>query len=390
MRVGITDFIPEQLALARKVRGWNATELATHSGVSAPTLSNWENGTQQPSYANLEKVATALQFPIQWFLNRIDVQDKEVYLYRSLQQDLNVFREIAKAEMKIVSQIVARLDEWVEFSYLDLPNLDIPDNFNLITDSDIERIAEQCREYWKLGFAPIPNMIELLEYIGVIVVQDTLGTASMDGVSNWHDGRPFVFLAKDKQNSPRSRFDAAHELGHIILHQNISYQDYDIHEKKISKAEKEIRNANYKRMEHQANYFASCFLLPQRMAHQLAYPTLDKLLSVKKNWGVSVGALIMRGSALGLITEEQKTRLYKNYSARGWRKGEPLDEMIKSESPSMLYNAFDVLVNESNYPKNGLVELFNVNEKDLVKFCSLPNYFFDEQSKIIRFKPKSR
>lgn len=391
MRVGLTDFIPEQFALARKACGLSAIELAEQSGVSATTLSNWENGVQLPSYANLEKVANVLDFPINWFLNKIDVQDKGSYLYRNQKQNLNVFRETAKAQMKIVSQIVARLDEWVEFAPLNLPDVDVPKDFNLLDDLEIERIAAECREYWQLSSAPIPNMIELLEYIGVIVIKNKLGTTSMDGVSDWFDDKPFVFLANDKENAPRSRFDAAHELGHIILHRNVSAEDYDITSTKLTKEEKETRQRNYDLIEKQANLFAAAFLLPETMAYQLLpYPTLDNLLAIKKNWGVSVGALIMRGGSLGLISDEQKTRLFKNYSARGWRKGEPLDNTVKIEHPNMLYNAFDVLVQESGYPKEGLVELFGINESKLIDYCGLPDDFFNETSKVIKFKPRNR
>lgn len=388
MKVGLTDFVPEKLEIARKARGWNAAELAEYSGVSATTLSNWESGLQQPSFVNLEKVADTLKFPMNWFLEKTDIQDKGVYLYRSLKQDLTVFREMAKAKMTITSHIVKRLDEWIEFEPLNLPTLDIPNNPFLLNDLEIEHIVAQCREFWRLGSAPIPNMIELLEYIGVIVIKDNLGTVSMDGVSNWYDGRPFVFLSKDKENAPRSRFDAAHELGHIILHRHLKREDYDTSIKSNNKEEKDKRKQMYDLIEKQANYFASALLLPEQMAYQLTYPTLDKLLAIKQNWGVSVGALIMRARALDVIDDDQKTRLFKNYSARGWRKGEPLDDIFKSEYPSMLYNAFDVLVHESAYPKNGLVELFSLNQNDLIDCCALPKYFFDEHSKIIKFKAK--
>lgn len=388
MKVGIADFIPEKLELARKARGWNAAELAEYSGVSATTLSNWENGGQSPSYTNLEKVANTLQFPINWFLEKLETQDKGVYLYRSLKQELKVFREKAQAQLLMTSHIMRRLDDWIEFEPLNLPSLNIPSSPYLLDDLEIEKIVEQCREYWQLGSAPIHNMIELLEYIGVVVVKDTLGTTSMDGVSNWYDGRPFVFLANDKENTPRSRFDAAHELGHIILHRHIKREDYDITIKSDNQEQKDKRKQTYDLIEHQANYFASALLLPEKMAYQLNYPTLDKLLAIKQNWGVSVGALIMRAHTLKVIDDDQKTRLFKNYSARGWRKGEPLDDIFKSERPSMLYNAFDVLVNESAYPKNGLVELFSLNQNDLINCCALPKYFFDEHSKIIKFKAK--
>ena len=44
---------------------------------------------------------------------------------------------------------------------------------------------------------------------------------TFDALSFWYDGRLFVMLAEDKDNYFRSRFDAAHELAHLVLHPSI-------------------------------------------------------------------------------------------------------------------------------------------------------------------------
>ena len=52
--------------------------------------------------------------------------------------------------------------------------------------------------------------------------------------------------------------------------------------------------------------------------------TLRDFAQLKATWGVSIQALIMRCSQLGLIDPARKTSLFKQLSARGWRKNEPV------------------------------------------------------------------
>ena len=46
----------------------------------------------------------------------------------------------------------------------------------------------------------------------------------MDGFSGWDvvSNTPYIILGDDKGSAVRSRFDVAHELGHLILHRNLS------------------------------------------------------------------------------------------------------------------------------------------------------------------------
>ncbi|WP_066570352.1 ImmA/IrrE family metallo-endopeptidase [Snodgrassella sp. CFCC 13594] len=388
MKVGITDFIPEKLRIAREIRGYNQTQLEAISEVSKATISKWENGEQSPSFANLEKVSSALNFPMGWFIDSEEIQDNAAYFFRTLKRSTPVFRNIAKSKLLVASIIKEKLDNWLEFTPLDIPTDIYVENYNTLSSQDIENIANQCREYWQLGLAPISNMIELLESIGVVVVKDNLGSSDIDGVSNWFQNTPYVFLAADKENTPRSRFDAAHELAHIILHRNIPNNEYDYTVPNLKKNEKERLRKNYDLIEKQAHLFASAFLMPaESISYHLTYPSLEKLLVLKRKWKVSVMALIMRAGSLKLISDDKKAQLFKNYSARGWRtKGEPLDEVFLPEYPQLFSDAIDVLVSEGGLSVDGLKDIFNLSNQDISSLCNLPQGFFEKKSKIIRFR----
>ena len=375
MRVGLDNFKAEQLILAREARGMIQADLAELSGVSATTLSNWEKKAQAPTFTNLEKVATALNFPVNWFLEDINQPDNPCY-FRSLKKASQAYQNIARGKLKISAFITEKIEEWIEFPALDFPEIDIPD-FMALSNDDIENIALKCRNYWKLGIAPVPNLVELLESIGVIVVRDYISSEDMDGVSTWINNRPYIFLLADKNNYFRSRFDAAHELGHLILHKNVPSHFYT------------KNSSTYKIIEDQANHFGSCFLLPaESISYHLAFPTLDNLTAVKKKWSVSIQALIRRAESLEIIDSVQKGRLYKNISARGWKKCEPLDLETPVEKPQTLSSAIEVLVDEGGCSKSALFEILNIYEDDIVQLCNLPKYYFNEKSNIIRFKPQ--
>lgn len=375
MRTGVENFVSEQLTLARQARGLTRISLAEISGVSAPTLSKWENKSQYPSFNKLEKVATALNFPVSWFLEGSIKNDSPCF-FRSLKQATKCYQDISKSKLIIASSIVEKLEDWIEFPELNLPDISIP-NFMSLTNQGIENIALQCRNHWKLGIAPIFNMIELLENSGVFVIRDFVESKDMDGVSTWINNKAFVFLSADKENYYRGRFDAAHELAHLILHREVPSKYYT------------KNNSTYQMIEHQANYFASCFLMPaESIGYQLEYPTLDKLLILKKRWGISVSALIMRAESLNIIDADQKKRLYKNLSSRGWRKGEPLDDETPVETSKTLSDSISLLIEEGECSKESILDIFHLSATDLVKLCNLPEYFFQEKSNVIKFKSK--
>jgi DNA mismatch endonuclease (patch repair protein) len=98
-------------------------------------------------------------------------------------------------------------------------------------------------------------------------------------------------------------------------------------------------------MEQQANYFAGCFLFPSRsFYHEFYSIRLDALISLKKRWKVSMGAMVMRAKQLELITENNVVTFYKQLSAKGYsRKKEPLDDSIPVEGIQLFSDAVKIL-----------------------------------------------
>ena len=112
-------------------------------------------------------------------------------------------------------------------------------------------------------------------------------TKNVDAFSCWRNDEPYVFLNTFK-STERSRFDAAHELGHLVLHKH--------------GGAKQGRSA-----EHEAHLFAASFLMPKDdVLATIPFVTdLDKIVKAKTRWGVSVAALAYRLHKLNLLTDWQ-------------------------------------------------------------------------------------
>jgi Zn-dependent peptidase ImmA (M78 family) len=147
-------------------------------------------------------------------------------------------------------------------------------------------------------------MIKLLESKGVRVFSLAENTRNVDAFSCWRNEVPYVFLNTFK-SAERSRLDAAHELGHLILHKH--------------GGPRQGRDA-----EIEANSFASSFLMPKAVNSRLpSVGRLDELVVAKKRWGVSTAALAYRLHKLGILSDWQYRMFCIQINERGYRNEEP-------------------------------------------------------------------
>lgn len=375
MRIGVAGFQSQRMVQARTARGLTQTALSAISGCSAASISKWERDEQLPEAIALEKIANALGLPTAWFLKAVPEYGNSNYFFRSSSAFTKEARNIAKNRLNWGYEVSQVIQEWIEWPTVRMPPVLSREEALILTDEEIESLAIQCRHYWKLGLGPIDNIIKLLENSGVITIREHIGHLKMDGVSRWFDGenRPYVFLAADKASAVRNRFDIAHELGHLLMHRNLTENDY---------------TRFYNELERQAHLFASAFLMPaDSISIELAHPTLDTLVVLKKRWKTSVAALIMRASSLNVLDENYINRLWKNYSARGWRRGEPLDNEIPPETPCLLPKAIKLLLEEGGFTKEQLITTIGLSAQDIETLCYLPNgYLRNDLGDVIAFQ----
>jgi Zn-dependent peptidase ImmA (M78 family) len=166
-------------------------------------------------------------------------------------------------------------------------------------------------------------MVHLLEANGVRVFSLATDCANVDAYSLRYRGQPFVILNTLKSGE-RGRFDAAHELGHLVLHAD-------------------DRLAHGPEAEEQANRFASAFLMPRAgmLAQNLYDATPDRILHAKQRWKVSAIALTYRAHDMGLLSEWKYKATCKRLAQLGYRRNEP--NGIARETSQLLGKVFSSL-----------------------------------------------
>jgi Zn-dependent peptidase ImmA (M78 family) len=180
-------------------------------------------------------------------------------------------------------------------------------------------------------------------------------------------------LSSDKDNGYRSRFDLAHEIGHLVLHRHIK---------------RPTEKARFDMLEHQAHRFAGALLLPaETLARDVRIPpTLDDLLLLKRRCGVSVAAIIMRLYAIALLDDAGKMALFKSRSYKWGAKSEPGDDDRPPEQPRLLRRAIDLLVDEKVMPLEAIPSHLGLSETDIEMLTGLPrDYFRGKADNLVQF-----
>jgi Zn-dependent peptidase ImmA (M78 family) len=371
MTKGINELRPERLEQALSVRALSKGQLAALVGVSASTVTKWSKGDQAPEAETFERLASVLNVKPEW-LTRPPLKPVSAPLFRSNASALKSGREMLHARIGLLQETALLLSEYVEYPALNLP-VRAFSSADQITRAEIESAAEECRELWKIGKGPIQDLLLAAEGAGVIVVREETEIPVIEGLSCWSDelgGRPLIHLSADKANAFRSRFDLAHEIGHLVLHRKLP-----------SPADREAYNL----MESQAHQFAGALLLPaQTFADEVRLPVnLDSLLALKQRWGVSVAAMLMRLHALRVLNDDQKLALFKRRSARWGSKSEPGDQGWAPEKPRLLRRSIELLVSEGVLPAERIPYFVGTSAMDVEQLCHLREHYFEAPGQVM-------
>lgn len=366
-------FVPARLTIARQSRGLKQKELAEILGRTPSMVSKWESGdyTHSPDSSQIAAIAAALSVKPSWFYKAMPAQTEQATFFRSLKSALGLAREKTSAKLYFTYEIFSYLSERIEFPEIDIPDLMGDRDFRSVTSEDIENFANSLRDYWGLSDDPIVDLMLLIENAGVAVAETYVDSAKLDGVSGWYGAQPVMLLAKDKQGGVRRRFDAAHELGHLILHQSVSKSDLQ---------------ENLTLIEEQAMAFAGAILMPaSSFSSGVGGTTLDDLADVKLRWGVSIGAMIKRLKALNLISSEHERNLWKYYSYRKWRGNEPYDDRINVERPVNIHSAFEMVIEDGPSEVEVFMNDLGLENSDISDLVGIESYRIDQPK---RMKPK--
>lgn len=332
-------FNPEMLTLARESRGLSITNLAEAASVSKSMLSRIEGGLRQPSAATLSRLAEALGYPESFFGQHVQiygVEPAQLFHRKRSRVALSALTEIY-ARIHIVQLNLPKLLRSVVLPELRIRPLDIEEY-----DGTEEDIARAVRASWGLGSGPVRNLTSAIESAGGLVIPFAFGTEHIDAISLWPVGLPPLFFVDMSRPGDRLRFSLCHELAHIVMHRQYLEPD----------------------MEAQANKFAGEFLVPARDVVFDDF-SLGSIAAMKPYWRVSMGALIKRASALGLIGDRYERTLWSKMTAAGYHKREPKELDIPREEPTLYPGIVDLHRKELGYTKAELAELLLLREEDV-------------------------
>ena len=344
------QFNGHRLQDARRLRGKTIAELSSDAGISKQAISQYELENAEPTLDKAFLLANILRFPIDFFYEEeAEMVSTGTTFFRSFASTSKRERSAQVIRTEYIAKLFNVLSKHVDFPDLKLSS-------GMFEGMSPEKAAEKLRDNWGIN-GPIHDMVRLLEAKGVFVSTLPIGGENIDAYSqpSFHKGEKrhivCVVLGTEKESAVRRQFCAAHELGHLVLH------DWDIDVE-------ELKTIEFRNQEDEANQFAGAFLLP---AEEFANDVnkfkikLDTFVELKRKWHVSIGAQIIRAHNLGLVDDEAYVRLMKSYSARGWRKDEPYDNYFQLEEPILGQMAVDLLFENSVFNPSTLLNEFALN-----------------------------
>ncbi|HEX4402878.1 MAG TPA: XRE family transcriptional regulator [Galbitalea sp.] len=331
----VTDFDGKRLSLARRMSRRPRTALATEVHVSPAAITQFERGDARPTKTTVAELALALGVPAEFFLlgRPIEQVPSTSAHFRSLRATPAISRDQALAFAEVSLAVIDMLEQYVDFPQVNIPLHPLSE---AATPDEIADAAALTRAELNVGDGPVPHMVRLLEANGIVALRLPQSIDQrVDAFSSQAGSRPLVLLSLAKADRARSRFDSAHELGHLVMHPD---------EEPGSKA-----------IESAAHRFAAAFLAPiDELVEDLPKRVdWDALQEAKKKWGVSLSALVYRAHDIGLWGDATYRRAMQHLSAQGYP--EP-GSLGPPESPYVLGAAFDLLT-ESGIDMEALSKL---------------------------------
>ena len=317
-----------RLQQARKAAGLSLRALADLINLSHATIKKYEDGDIYPSSDRLIKIANALSVRVDFFFRPIKVSLENVK-FRKRKKLHEKAEEAIKFE--IMGQIERRLELENLYPASPIPIFELPADFPKEINSfeEIELVAEKLRDHWKLGLAPIHDLIDALENHGIRVFISHTDEEHFDGLSTVINDQPIVVISS-KWPGDRQRFNLSHELAHYIF---------------INRISPELDE------EQACNRFAGAFLFPreavfQTVGKQRRGIEWQELLLLKEQFQLSMGAICYRLKDLGVIEEFYYKSLIIRFRQKGWHRKEPGMEIPSEKDHAFSQMLFHALGEE--------------------------------------------
>lgn len=310
----------ERLKCARKMAGFSMESLAEKTGkvITKQAISKYEKGQMNPGSDALLALSRALGVKPDYFFR----SQKVILLELEFRRKSKLSR---KEEESIKHRTLDFLERYLEIEGIlgEKADFNNPLSSNSISSyADVERSARELRRKWKLGDAPISNLMELLEDKGIRIYEIETGE-NFHGISARSRDIP-VIAVRSQDDLLRKRFTIAHELGHILL----------------KFPERDDQQAG----EKLCHTFSGALLLPEKiikaeLGERRSRIALWELKKLKGIYGISIQAIMVRANRLNIISDHTYRNFWITVNRQGWKACEPGEYRGKEHA-----NRFDQLV----------------------------------------------
>jgi Zn-dependent peptidase ImmA (M78 family)/DNA-binding XRE family transcriptional regulator len=269
---------------------------ALGNNVTRQAIHRYEQGEVIPDSEMLQRLCEVFSVRPDFFFRDVVVDIGSVE-YRKLT------KLPAKEEAKIIEQTRDYLSRYIELEQI----LGVDKEFvnplgkveRIENQADIDEAAKMVRK-----------VSEMLEdnHIKVVKIDADM---SFDGLQTWVNGKiPVVaFNVRKIKKTDRIRFTLLHELAHLLL-------------------EKKFGKITEKQKEDFCHQFAGSMLLPKdtlikELGPKRAKILIPELKYLKRQYGISMQAIVMRAHVCGIITKSYKSQFFFLLDQMNWRIDEP-------------------------------------------------------------------
>ena len=372
----------DRIKQVRELNGWTQTDVAAHHNVTQPFIAQVENNWKPAPDVFMQAYVFRAGFPLSFFELRPLEADLPLgsLLFRARSDMTEREQKALRTHASMAHEALERMIAGKALAEVSVRVPNVP--------GDPERAAIIARS--ELGLPPdkpVKHVIHTMESAGILVIGLPRAFVGGDAFCVWARAtvggrRPIVVMSSDRP-ADRVRLSAAHELGHLVLHNPLPASP-DVHK--------------------EANRFAGAFLIPaDAMRQQIKRATtLETFLSIKLEWGISVQAAIVRANELELITPRKYRALFQQLSAKGWKTREPLSNRVPLERPRAFRQIAELLYGKRldyakiaqaiNYPEPFLKELLEAHAgRDVIESAASVDAAEprEERGGVLTF-PKSR
>jgi Zn-dependent peptidase ImmA (M78 family)/DNA-binding XRE family transcriptional regulator len=375
-------FIGKSLTNIRILHELSRLRLAEELGITEQAVWQYENGYVSPKLEIVNKMKSLFNVKSSYFYRNDLLENSksdniriQCIAYRSETINSTFKTQSESVHVRFLDAFIKKVETKIKYPsnlLLELRN-EVVEYLNssqhLEREEQIKSVTILAREKMCLPKNTNKNLLFYLEKSGAFIFEKSIGD-TIDAYSLWtEDDKPYIVIGTIKKSASRRNFDLAHELGHLLLHYKVEFNMLD--------------KQTYKKIEDEANLFASEFLLPEdefrkdcSNINKISNP--DSYLDLKMKWIVSLQAMAMRANRLEILKHQQFRYFFMSINKKGYRKLEPLDSEIPTELPMKVQSILQLLFEKGIYSVSGLMDDLKVDTPFLSLITGIDEAFFEK------------